>query len=141
LVPIDQRGRPFTSLIALVGDARGSHGSLVYMHRGCFFGDALGHLDCRRARAFDRALQLIRAEGRGVVIYHRDDSAPFTGCCVENTQRTQQGADSAAALGELRGALENLNLRAVRLMSSSVDPLPIDTLGLDVNLMSVFELD
>lgn len=141
LVPIDQQGRAATSVIALVGEPRDSLGSLVYLHRGCVLGDALGRLGCGRAAALDLALERIRAEGAGVVVYHRDDTSPFDGCCAGPAATELQRASSSEEA--LRHAIAGLGLRGTRLLSSPAEanPLGAGPLGLDVATIEPLELD
>jgi flavin reductase (DIM6/NTAB) family NADH-FMN oxidoreductase RutF len=141
LVPVEEQAAAATSVIALVGRPRGSSGSLVYLHRGCFLGDALGHLHCRRGLALRAALRRIRAERTGVVVYHRDDTSPFAGCCVEDLAAGRPAATPAEeTLRPLRRALDDLRLREVRLLSSRTeqDPLPARPLNLDVAAVEPF---
>jgi flavin reductase (DIM6/NTAB) family NADH-FMN oxidoreductase RutF len=144
LVPVDQQSRAATSVIALVGEPRDSLGSLVYLHRGCMLGDALGHLGCRRAAALELALERIRAAGAGVVVYHRDDTSPFDGCCAGSAPSERQQASSPEeTLRALRHAMAGLGLRETRLLSSPAEdnPLSAGALGLDVATIEPLELD
>jgi flavin reductase (DIM6/NTAB) family NADH-FMN oxidoreductase RutF len=141
LIPIEEQRRATTSVIALVGQPRASSGSLVYLHRGCFLGDALGHLHCRRGVALREALERIRAEGTGVVVYHRDDTSPFAGCCIEELPSSRPATTSAEETQHsLRRALAGLRLREVRLLRcrTEPDPLPTDPLNLDVATIEPF---
>jgi flavin reductase (DIM6/NTAB) family NADH-FMN oxidoreductase RutF len=141
LVPVEEQSRATTSVIALVGRPRESSGSLVYLHRGCFLGDALGHLSCRRGVALQRALERIRAEGTGVVVYHRDDTSPFAGCCIEELSSSRPATTPATETQHsLRHALAGLRLREVRLLRcrTEPDPLPTDPLDLDVAAIEPF---
>jgi flavin reductase (DIM6/NTAB) family NADH-FMN oxidoreductase RutF len=144
LVPVDQQSRPATSVIALVGEPRDSLGSLVYLHRGCMLGDALGHIGCRRTAALERALETIRAQGAGVIVYHRDDTWPFDGCCAGSAPpEGQDGSSSEEMLRALRQALDGLGLRETRLLISPAEahPLSAGQLGLDVASIEPLELD
>lgn len=135
LVPVDPHGSATTSVLVLVGEPRATSGSLVYMHRGCLLGDALGHLECRRRNTLAQALERIRDAGAGLVVYHRDDSAPFSGCCAQAGQAVAPSPHvPEPALAGLREALASLRLREVRLLSGSAEaqPLPPALLGLDV---------
>jgi GTP cyclohydrolase II len=107
-------------------------------------GDALGHLGCGRAAALDLALERIRAEGAGVVVYHRDDTSPFDGCCARPAAaELQQASSSEEALQALRHAIAGLGLRGTRLLSSPAEanPLGAGPLGLDVATIEPLELD
>lgn len=144
LVPVDQQSRAATSVIALVGEPRESLGSLVYLHRGCMLGDALGHLGCRRAAALELALKRIRAEGAGVVVYHRDDTSPFDGCCAGPVPPEHRDASSSEeTLRALRQTIAGLGLSETRLLSdpAETNPLSAGPLGLDVATIEPLELD
>jgi flavin reductase (DIM6/NTAB) family NADH-FMN oxidoreductase RutF len=118
------------SVVALVGAPEGSAQALAYVHLGCVFGDALGSLTCRRRVALHAALDVIRADGAGLIVYHRDAGSLFAGCCVG----TERPAPSGAALAAVRRSVQGLDVRRVRLL---VDPrervvaAPAE-LGLDV---------
>jgi flavin reductase (DIM6/NTAB) family NADH-FMN oxidoreductase RutF len=144
LVPVEPQSSTTTSVIALVGQPRASSGALVYLHRGCLLGDALGHLHCRRHLALERALEQIREAGAGVVVYHRDDRFPFAGCCAADARSNDRAAPAAdEPLAMLREAIAGLELRAVRLLSRDTesDPLPAGPLGLDVAVVEPLALD
>jgi flavin reductase (DIM6/NTAB) family NADH-FMN oxidoreductase RutF len=144
LVPVEEQRRATTSVIALVGQPRASSGSLVYLHRGCFLGDALGHLRCRRGLALREALQRIRAEGTGVVVYHRDDASPFAGCCIEGfAAGSPRRAPAEETMHSLRRALTELQLHEVRLLRCRTEPDPLAPfpLNLDVAVIEPFGLD
>jgi 3-hydroxy-9,10-secoandrosta-1,3,5(10)-triene-9,17-dione monooxygenase reductase component len=97
----------------LVGQPRGSTGCLVYVHRGCTIGDGLRGVDCPRRRALDAALERMTADGRGVVLYHRDSGA----CCLGEPPARAALSDPAIA-ASLSRALDRLRLREPRLLVS-----------------------
>ncbi|MGA8354257.1 MAG: flavin reductase [Solirubrobacteraceae bacterium] len=136
LVPVEHgEGSPLTSVIALVGQPQDSTGALVYLHAACIFGDALGHLHCRRRASLQAAMRRIRAARSGVLVYHRDDSSPFAGCCAGTPEvQAPEVPDAAKPLGALRDALDRLRLSGVLLLrpehaEGGLNPL---ALGLDV---------
>jgi 3-hydroxy-9,10-secoandrosta-1,3,5(10)-triene-9,17-dione monooxygenase reductase component len=135
LLPVEHgQGSPQTSVIAVIGQPQGSRGALVYLHAGCLFGDSLGHLDCRRRAALRAAMARIRAHGSGVLLYHRDDSSPFAGCCAQAAGSVATSGPAMEVTRALRGALDRLRLRGVRLLrvdgaGNELDP---SVLGLDV---------
>lgn len=55
------------------GDLAGTEQTLVRVHSECFTGDVLGSLRCDCGDQLDRSLALIAAEGRGVVVYLRQE--------------------------------------------------------------------
>jgi 3,4-dihydroxy 2-butanone 4-phosphate synthase/GTP cyclohydrolase II len=60
--------------LALVyGDITGRDDVLVRIHSECFTGDVLGSLRCDCGEQLQRAMQLIAAEGAGIVIYLRQE--------------------------------------------------------------------
>lgn len=60
-------------LALVAGDLAGQEDVLVRVHSECFTGDVLGSLRCDCGPQLDRAMQLIAAEGRGVVVYLRQE--------------------------------------------------------------------
>jgi flavin reductase (DIM6/NTAB) family NADH-FMN oxidoreductase RutF len=143
LLAVDQEQHPNTSVIALIGSPRGSSGLPVYLHLGCLLGDALGHLHCSRRLALKGALRHIREQGAGVVVYHRDDSSPFAGCCLQPAD-APASAHHEGALQALRQAIGELALGEVRLLSSPTaapDLVLTEALGLQVASIEHFTLD
>ena len=60
--------------LALVyGDITGKENVLVRIHSECFTGDVFGSLRCDCGKQLRRAMQLVAAEGAGVVIYLRQE--------------------------------------------------------------------
>jgi len=59
-------------LALVVGDVRGE-GVLVRIHSECFTGDVLGSLRCDCGEQLHRAMELIAREGRGVIVYLRQE--------------------------------------------------------------------
>jgi 3,4-dihydroxy 2-butanone 4-phosphate synthase/GTP cyclohydrolase II len=58
-------------MAAVMGDVSGSPGVLVRMHSECLTGDVFGSRRCDCGRQLDLALEMIAAEGAGVVVYLR----------------------------------------------------------------------
>ncbi len=107
MLPLEPGGA--TSVAVLVGHPYGSEDCLVHVHHGCVVGDALRGEGCERRRALDAALEQMTAEGRGVVVYQRDDQRAFGGCCLGGEAPDEDAADRALAL-----AVERLGLRSPR---------------------------
>lgn len=107
MLPLDDAGG--TSVAVLVGEPQGSAGCLVHVHHGCVIGDALRGEGCERRRALDAALDRMTREGRGVIVYQRDDHDPFAGCCLGG-----DAPDEAAAEAALARAVDLLELDAPR---------------------------
>lgn len=139
LVPVANDDHGATSVIALVGEPRDRTGTLVYLHEGCLLGDALGHTACRRRAGLHAALEHLRAAGTGVIVYHRDDRRPFSGCCFDGPGAQRHGVPASVPdprpLAVLRAAVDGLGLHAARLLAPD-DARPGDldaaTVGLDV---------
>jgi GTP cyclohydrolase II len=129
MIPVDTRdGGRTSAVVTLVARPECTSHAPVYLHRGCLLGDALGHLDCPRRRALHDALAQMRRLGRGVVLYHRDDAAPF-GCCGGRAGDTWPLPGPVAA--GFRGVLDSLQLIAPRVIAFDGDRPAVRQLGLD----------
>lgn len=60
-------------LAAIMGDVSGCEDVLVRVHSECFTGDVLGSRRCDCGEQLQQALEQIAAEGRGIVIYLRQE--------------------------------------------------------------------
>ncbi len=60
-------------LALVMGDVAGQRDVLVRVHSECFTGDVLGSLRCDCGQQLQQGLQLIAEEGRGVIIYLRQE--------------------------------------------------------------------
>lgn len=60
-------------LALILGDVAGQERVLVRVHSECFTGDVLGSRRCDCGEQLDRAMQLIAAEGQGIIIYLRQE--------------------------------------------------------------------
>lgn len=67
----DQNDKEHLALV--MGDVAGQRDVLVRMHSECFTGDVLGSLRCDCGQQLQQALQLIAEEGRGMLIYLRQE--------------------------------------------------------------------
>jgi len=60
-------------IIIMKGDLGDGEAVLTRVHSACLTGDALGSLRCDCGPQLHLALELIEAEGRGVVLYHQEE--------------------------------------------------------------------
>jgi 3,4-dihydroxy 2-butanone 4-phosphate synthase / GTP cyclohydrolase II len=113
---------------------------LVRIHSECLTGDTLGSHRCDCGPQLETALRRIEAEGRGVVLYLRQEGR---GIGLLNKLRAyelqERGLDTVDAnerlgfpadareYGAAAGMLADLGIRKVRLMSNN--PLKIEALG------------
>ena len=135
-------------LALVMGDVADGRPALVRVHSECLTGDVFGSLRCDCGPQLERALALIGAEGRGVVLYMRQEGR---GIGLPNKLRAyslqDQGADTVEAnerLGfppDMRdygiGAqiLVDLGLRELRLLTNN----PSKVVGLEGYGMRVVE--
>ncbi len=135
--------------VALVlGDVTTPEPVLVRVHSECLTGDALGSLRCDCGPQRERALELIRQEGRGVFLYMRQEGR---GIGLLNKMRAyhlqDQGLDTVEANVQLGfrpderdygiGAqiLHDLGLRKIRLLTNN----PTKRVGITAHGLEVVE--
>jgi 3,4-dihydroxy 2-butanone 4-phosphate synthase/GTP cyclohydrolase II len=131
-----------------LGDLHGWEGSvLVRIHSQCLTGDVFGSLRCDCGVQLQRALELIRAEGRGVIVYQFQEGR---GIGIVNKIRAyslqDEGADTVEANERLGLGIDlreyhqcgeillDLGLSRVRVLTNN--PLKVQAL-VEVGLESV----
>ena len=62
-----------THIALITGDISDGEPVLVRMHSQCFTGDVFGSLRCDCGEQLEKAMQLIQKEGRGVLVYMRQE--------------------------------------------------------------------
>jgi 3,4-dihydroxy 2-butanone 4-phosphate synthase/GTP cyclohydrolase II len=135
--------------LALVkGDVAGQPGALVRVHSECLTGDVFGSRRCDCGPQLQQAMKQISQEGRGVIVYMRQEGRGIgLGPKIKAYKLQEQGYDTVEAnlkLGygmDLReyglGAqiLTDLGLKKIRLMTNN----PKKVVGLDGYGLEILE--
>jgi flavin reductase (DIM6/NTAB) family NADH-FMN oxidoreductase RutF len=118
MVALDDGGSVEASVAVLVGEPHGSHGALLYVHRGCLLGDALGSQVCRGRERLHGVLHEIAESGRpGVIVYHRDGARGVGGCCSNDDGDHGDPPLSAPERAAVAEAIARLDLREPELVA------------------------
>jgi 3-hydroxy-9,10-secoandrosta-1,3,5(10)-triene-9,17-dione monooxygenase reductase component len=107
-----------TSIAILIGEPRDRRDVLVYAHSPCVLGDALGSTACRGRARLDAALEMMRTEGCGVIVYHREPDSTIGACCTTDDELPALSPGVTAVLSK---AMRALGLSAVRLIATERD--------------------
>ncbi|MGH8792470.1 MAG: GTP cyclohydrolase II [Stackebrandtia sp.] len=128
----DAAGQDHLALVA--GDVAGKENVLVRVHSECFTGDVLESLRCDCGEQLQTSLNMINAEGAGVVVYLRGHEGRGIGLLaklrayyMQDSQRLDT-VDANVALGlpvdardysAAAGILSDLGVRSIRLLSNN----------------------
>jgi 3-hydroxy-9,10-secoandrosta-1,3,5(10)-triene-9,17-dione monooxygenase reductase component len=113
MVALSDGGTVEASVAVLIGEPHGREDALLYVHRGCLLGDALGSQVCKSRERLHDAVRRIEGSGRpGVIVYHRDSSTGFGTCCVGGHEPPATTSERAA----VREAVARLGLRTPTLL-------------------------
>lgn len=135
-------------LVFVKGDVSAGEDVLVRVHSECFTGDVMGSLRCDCGEQLQRAMAMVAAAGRGVIVYLRQEGRGIgLKAKLEAYNLQDQGYDTVDAnlmLGHkadereyslAAAMLDELGVRSVRLMTNN--PLKIGALQADgVNVRS-----
>lgn len=137
-----EHGSPYEHCAVSCGDLEGAEDVLVRVHSECFTGEVLHSLKCDCREQLDAAMRLIAKEGRGAVLYLRQEGRGIgLGNKIRAYALQERGHDTVDAnrlLGfedDLRrydvatSMLDDLSVRSVALLTNN--PAKVDALRND----------
>ena len=148
LIPFKQVSNGLEHIALIKGDISESEPILVRVHSSCSTGDTFGSLRCECGEQLHKAMELVEAEGRGVVVYLNQEGRGIGLMEKMKAYKLQEeGLDTVDAnlhLGHQAderdygvGAqiLRNLGVKNMRLMTNN----PVKRVGLEAYSLTVVE--
>jgi 3,4-dihydroxy 2-butanone 4-phosphate synthase/GTP cyclohydrolase II len=119
--------------LALVhGEIAGREDVLVRMHSHCTYGDVFGSVECQCQRVLRKSLEMIAAEGAGVLVYLHQTGPGFRNHSF-GTPDGQKQLQHESGLGAQ--ILSDLGLHNIRLLTNH----PRKVVGLDAYGIEIIE--